>query len=68
MKDYLNFEGLTYFLSKLLNKFVTKVDGKELSTNDYTTAEKNKLNGITTNANKVTVSDNDNGDVTITIT
>ena len=30
---------------------VDKVDGKGLSTNDYTTTEKNKLNGIEENAN-----------------
>lgn len=30
---------------------VDKVDGKQLSTNDYTTSEKNKLQGIATNAN-----------------
>lgn len=36
---------------------VDKVTGKGLSTNDYTTAEKNKLNGIETGANK-TVIDN----------
>ena len=29
---------------------VDKVDGKELSTNDYTTTEKNKLSGIAANA------------------
>ena len=34
---------------------VDKVSGKQLSTNDYTTAEKNKLAGIETGANKTTV-------------
>lgn len=34
---------------------VDKVDGKGLSTNDYTTAEKDKLSGIATGANKTTV-------------
>lgn len=34
---------------------VDKVDGKGLSTNDYTTAEKNKLAGIAAGATKVTV-------------
>ena len=34
---------------------VDKVTGKGLSTNDYTTAEKNKLNGIETGANKTVV-------------
>ena len=33
---------------------VDKVDGKQLSTNDYTTSEKNKLQGIATNANNYT--------------
>lgn len=35
------------------NKYVAKVSGKGLSTNDYTTAEKTKLEGISTGANKV---------------
>ena len=38
----------------LANK-VDKVEGKGLSTNDYTTAEKNKLSGIATGANKTVV-------------
>ena len=38
----------------LANK-VDKVEGKGLSTNDYTTAEKNKLAGIATGANKTVV-------------
>jgi len=45
---------LTYLLSLLNTKFgtkVDKVDGKGLSTNDYTTAEKQKLAGIADNAN-----------------
>lgn len=45
---------LTYLLSLLNTKFKTKVDkedGKGLSTNDYTTAEKQKLAGIADNAN-----------------
>lgn len=33
---------------------VDKVEGKGLSTNDYTTAEKNKLNGIANGANNYT--------------
>ena len=39
----------TRVLSKLGNK-VDKVDGKGLSTNDYTTEEKNKLAGIESGA------------------
>lgn len=45
---------LTYLLSLLNTKFQSKVDkeaGKGLSTNDYTTAEKQKLAGIADNAN-----------------
>ncbi len=38
-------------LNLLANK-VDKVTGKGLSTNDYTTTEKNKLSGIATGANK----------------
>lgn len=38
-----------------LNNKVDKVSGKQLSTNDYTTAEKQKLSGIATQANKTTV-------------
>ena len=34
---------------------VDKIEGKGLSTNDYTTAEKNKLDGIATGANKTIV-------------
>ena len=38
-----------------LDKKVDKVTGKGLSTNDYTTAEKTKLSGIETGANKTIV-------------
>lgn len=42
--------GLVYFWGKIKtwvgNNYVAKENGKGLSTNDYTTAEKNKLNGI----------------------
>lgn len=41
-------EGTT--LASELNKKVDKVDGKGLSTNDYTTTEKNKLAGIASGA------------------
>ena len=37
------------------NTAVAKETGKGLSTNDYTTTEKNKLAGIATGANKTTV-------------
>ena len=38
--------GLLYFWQKLLAKFQQKESGKGLSTNDYTTDEKNKLAGL----------------------
>lgn len=50
---YLDKDGLIYYHSKVKNLLggkVDKVDGKGLSTNDYTTTEKNKLNGIATGA------------------
>lgn len=42
-------------IMNLLNNKVDKVSGKQLSTNDYTTTEKQKLAGIATQANKTTV-------------
>lgn len=50
---YLDDNGLIYYHSKvkaLLNNKVDKVSGKGLSTNDYTTTEKNKLSGIASGA------------------
>lgn len=38
-------------IKNTLNNKVDKVSGKQLSTNDYTTAEKKKLAGIANNAN-----------------
>lgn len=57
-KKFLDYTGLTYLWGKikdLLSRKVDKVDGKGLSTNDYTTAEKTKLSGIETGANKTVV-------------
>ena len=51
--DILPKANLQYFLSKLKDIFdqkVDKVSGKGLSTNDYTTTEKNKLSGIAAGA------------------
>ena len=42
-------------LEEALSAKVDKIAGKGLSTNDYTTAEKNKLSGIADGANKTTV-------------
>lgn len=58
MKKYLNEDGLLYLVQKIkswLSGKVDKVDGKGLSTNDYTTTEKNKLANIAAGANKTTV-------------
>ena len=46
-------ENLSNVEGKINNK-VDKITGKGLSTNDYTTEEKNKLNGIAEGANKYT--------------
>lgn len=46
---YLDDNGLLYFWQKLKTILASKVDvetGKGLSTNDFTTAEKNKLSGL----------------------
>lgn len=63
LSNYLDKDGLLYFKQKLdalfetkanvtakLNQKVDKVEGKGLSTNDYTTAEKSKLAGIAAGA------------------
>lgn len=50
---YLDYDGLVYYHSKvktLLGNKVDKVSGKGLSTNDFTTALLNKLNGIAAGA------------------
>lgn len=55
MAKYLDMDGLIYFWSQIrtkLNNKVDKVSGKGLSTNDYTTTEKDKLAGIESGANK----------------
>lgn len=46
MAKYLDQNGLLYFWQKIVSKFVAKESGKGLSTNDYTTEEKNKLAGL----------------------
>ena len=48
-KQYLDYEGLTKYNSKIQSQIGGKVDavsGKGLSTNDFTTAEKEKLEGL----------------------
>lgn len=51
---WLDYDGLLYFWQKIkakLNDKVDKVEGKGLSSNDFTAAEKNKLAGIEAGAN-----------------
>lgn len=55
MAKYLDLEGLKYYHKKTQDEFVSKEAGKVLSSNDYTTAEKNKLAGIEEAANKTVV-------------
>lgn len=57
MANFLNEDGVLYLWSKIkshvssaISTKVDKVSGKGLSTNDYTTTEKNKLAGITSGA------------------
>lgn len=47
---YLDKNGLLYLWQKITNKFVAKETGKGLSTNDFTTELKNKLDGIAAGA------------------
>lgn len=54
---FLDSNGLLYLWQKIVNKFVAKEAGKGLSTNDYTTDEKNKLAGVETGATATTVVD-----------
>ena len=46
MANYLDKNGLLYLWQKISNKFVAKETGKTLSTNDFTTELKTKLEGI----------------------
>lgn len=55
MAKWLNDTGVVYLISKiklLLTDKVDKVEGKGLSSNDFTTEEKTKLAGIAAEANK----------------
>jgi len=55
MGKFLDSTGLTYLWQRIKEMFVAKESGKGLSTNDFTTALKTKLDGIATGANKTTV-------------
>lgn len=51
---WLDYDGLLYFWQKIKTKLadkVDKVDGKGLSTNDFSAAYKAKLDGIANGAN-----------------
>lgn len=48
---FLDDNGLLYFWQRIKSNFVGKVDGKGLSSNDYTNEEKNKLGSISAGAN-----------------
>lgn len=50
MAKFLDQNGLLYLWQKIVNKFVAKETGKGLSTNDFTTDLKNKLDGIAAGA------------------
>ena len=50
MAKFLDNNGLIYLWSKIKEKFVAKETGKGLSTNDFTTELKNKLDGIAAGA------------------
>lgn len=46
MAKYLNETGLAYFFEKLKQIFVRQEAGKSLTSNDFTDADKTKLNGV----------------------
>lgn len=52
MAKFLDYNGLLYFWEKIKAKFVEKESGKGLSTNDFTTTLKNKLDDIEAGAQK----------------
>lgn len=52
MAKFLDYNGLLYFWEKIKAKFVEKESGKGLSTNDFTTTLKNKLDAIEAGAQK----------------
>lgn len=52
MAKWIDDNALAYVWQIIKNKFVAKVDGKGLSTNDFTDVEKTKLAGVAEGANK----------------
>lgn len=53
-ESFLSKDGVSHLWALIKSKFVLKESGKGLSTNDYTSTEKNKLSGIEAGANKYT--------------
>ncbi len=49
---YLDYAGLSYFANKIKALFVQKEDGKGLSTEDFTTSHKSKLDNLPANAER----------------
>ena len=47
---FLNYEGLEHLIAEIKERFIQKVSGKDLSTNDFTNLYKDKLDGIENNA------------------
>ena len=45
-RSFLSTKGLTHLLEKLKTLYVEKEPGKVLSTNDFTTEDKQKLDGL----------------------
>ena len=52
---FLDYTGLEYVINTIKNKFVQKVSGKALSTNDFTNTLKSKLDGVESGAQVNTV-------------
>ena len=63
---YLDYAGLSYFANKIKALFVQKEDGKGLSTEDYTTAEKSKLTNLPADAERNTITGIQRNGLTVT--
>ncbi|MBR1689216.1 MAG: hypothetical protein IJ713_00405 [Oscillibacter sp.] len=50
MANFAEDKGLAYLWTKIRGSYVAKERGKGLSTNDYTTAERDKLRGVASGA------------------
>ena len=63
---YLDYAGLSYFANKIKALFVQKEDGKGLSTEDYTTAEKSKLTNLPADAERNIITEIQRNGLTVT--